>query len=171
MGHFLISHCYQLTALDVEFTVCFCFCRVICGIVALLCIAGTLLEMFVEDECWKFWVQPFRTGQPSSNGIFSRGSLSRNSGLLQSDSEGAPLLNAFPQLHDAGAAPTSVHIQQPRYKGRGECRIEPVDSMTVPSSKLDHLTKITNWVKLKNQQDQVLLNSFPTNGHTLGFCP
>ena len=35
------------------------------------------------------------------------------------------------------------------------------------------LLKVPNWIKLKNKQhhSKVLLsNSFPTNGHTLGFC-
>ena len=40
-------------------------------------------------------------------------------------------------------------------------------------SKTDEFYKITNWLKLKNRQhhSKVLLNSFPMNGHTLGFCP
>ena len=39
-------------------------------------------------------------------------------------------------------------------------------------SKTDNISKITNWVKMKNKQlhSKVLLNSFPTNGHTLEFC-
>ena len=39
-------------------------------------------------------------------------------------------------------------------------------------SKIDKFSKIANWVKLKNKQhhSKVLLNSFPMNGHTLGFC-
>ena len=45
--------------------------------------------------------------------------------------------------------------------------------LTVPSPKLINVSKITNWINLKTQQFQskVLLNSFPMNGHTLGFCP
>ena len=40
-------------------------------------------------------------------------------------------------------------------------------------SKIDKFCKITNWVKLTTKQhhSKVLLNSFPMNGHTLGFCP
>ena len=40
-------------------------------------------------------------------------------------------------------------------------------------SKIDKFSKITNWVKLINKQhhSKVLLNSFPMNGETLGFCP
>ena len=40
-------------------------------------------------------------------------------------------------------------------------------------SKTDKFSKITIWVKLKSKQShsKVLLNSFPMNGHTLGFCP
>ena len=43
----------------------------------------------------------------------------------------------------------------------------------MPSRKIDKLSKITNWVKLKNKQnhDKVLLSSFPMNGHSLGFWP
>ena len=38
-------------------------------------------------------------------------------------------------------------------------------------STIDKCSKITNWVKLKNKhQSKVLLNSFPMNGVTLGFC-
>ena len=39
--------------------------------------------------------------------------------------------------------------------------------------KIDKVSKITNWVKLKNKQhhSKVLLNRFLINGHTLGFCP
>ena len=44
-------------------------------------------------------------------------------------------------------------------------------------SKLDNFSKSTNWVKsLKKKpskhqhHSKVLLNSFPMNGHTLGFC-
>ena len=38
--------------------------------------------------------------------------------------------------------------------------------------QIDKFSKVTNWVKLKNKQphSKVLLNSFPMNGHTLGFC-
>ena len=38
-------------------------------------------------------------------------------------------------------------------------------------SKIDKFPKITNWLKLKNKQhhSNVLLNSFPMNGHTAGF--
>ena len=35
-------------------------------------------------------------------------------------------------------------------------------------SKIDKLSKNTNWVKLYHK---VLLDSFPMNGDTLGFCP
>ena len=40
-------------------------------------------------------------------------------------------------------------------------------------SKIAKFSKITNWAKLKNKQhrSKVLLNSFPTNGRTFGFCP
>ena len=34
--------------------------------------------------------------------------------------------------------------------------------------KIDKFSKITKWVQLKNIQHH---NSFPMNGHTLGFCP
>ena len=39
--------------------------------------------------------------------------------------------------------------------------------------KIDKFSQITNWAKLKSKQHHstVLLNSFPMNGHTLGFCP
>ena len=37
-------------------------------------------------------------------------------------------------------------------------------------SKTDKFSKISNWGKLKNKHSKVLLNSFPMNGHTLGFC-
>ena len=39
-------------------------------------------------------------------------------------------------------------------------------------SKTDKFSNITNWVKVKDKQHQskVQLNSFPMNGHTLGFC-
>ena len=40
-------------------------------------------------------------------------------------------------------------------------------------SKTDKFSTIgENWAKLKTKQhhSKVLLNSFPTNGHTLGFC-
>ena len=39
--------------------------------------------------------------------------------------------------------------------------------------KLKNFPQIRNWVQLKNKQhhSKVMLNSFPTNGHTLGFCP
>ena len=39
-------------------------------------------------------------------------------------------------------------------------------------SKIDKCSKITNCFKLKNKhhQSKPLLNSFPMNGHTLGFC-
>ena len=33
---------------------------------------------------------------------------------------------------------------------------------------IDKFSKITNWIK---HQSKVLHNSFPMNGHTLGFCP
>ena len=41
------------------------------------------------------------------------------------------------------------------------------------STKTYKFSKITNWVQLKNKQhhSKVLLNSFPMNGHSLGFCP
>ena len=42
--------------------------------------------------------------------------------------------------------------------------------LTMPSPKLIKLSKITNWVNLKNKQQhhsKVLLNSFAMNGHTL----
>ena len=42
-------------------------------------------------------------------------------------------------------------------------------------SEIDKFSKITNWVKYKKTHKQhhsnVLLNSVPMNGHTLGFCP
>ena len=40
-------------------------------------------------------------------------------------------------------------------------------------SKIYKFPKISNWVKLKNKQhhSKVLLDSFPMNDHTLGFCP
>ena len=39
--------------------------------------------------------------------------------------------------------------------------------------KIDKFSNITNWVKLNHRQfhSKVLLNSFPMNDHTLGFCP
>ena len=39
-------------------------------------------------------------------------------------------------------------------------------------SKIVKFSKITTWVKLNDKQhhSKVLLNSFPMNGHTLGFC-
>ena len=38
-------------------------------------------------------------------------------------------------------------------------------------SNIDKISKITNWVKNKQQHIKVPPNSFPMNGHTLGFCP
>ena len=40
-------------------------------------------------------------------------------------------------------------------------------------SKTENFSRITNRVKLKNKQhhSKVMLNSFPMNGHTLGFFP
>ena len=40
-------------------------------------------------------------------------------------------------------------------------------------SKIDKVPKIVNWVKLKNKQhhSKLMLNRFPMNGHTFGFCP
>ena len=39
--------------------------------------------------------------------------------------------------------------------------------LTVPSSKLINRIKLKTW---ENGNTNVLLNSFPMNGHTLGFC-
>ena len=52
-------------------------------------------------------------------------------------------------------------------------KIDVVLSLSQCKSKVDKFSKITNWVKLKNKRyhSKVLLNSFPTNGHTVGFCP
>ena len=41
----------------------------------------------------------------------------------------------------------------------------------VPSPKLIKLPKISiNMGKMEQEHSDVLLNSFPMNGHTLGFC-
>ena len=54
------------------------------------------------------------------------------------------------------------------------CKFVVINPFTSDSakSKIDKFSKITNWVKLKNKQhhSKVLLNSFPMNGRTLGFC-
>ena len=40
-------------------------------------------------------------------------------------------------------------------------------------SKIVKFSKITKWVELKKKEhhSKVLLNSFPLNAYTLGFCP
>ena len=57
-------------------------------------------------------------------------------------------------------------------KGRNTLHVTATITLTLPSP-VDEFSKITNWVKLKNKQhhSNVRLNSFPMNGHTLGFCP
>ena len=49
----------------------------------------------------------------------------------------------------------------------------PFTPDSAESKIIDKFPKIPKWVKLKNKQhhSKVLLNSFPMNGHTLGFCP
>ena len=55
------------------------------------------------------------------------------------------------------------------------CRIPKIKPFTPDSakSKIDKFLKMTIWVKFKNKQhhSKVLLNSFPLNGQTKGFCP
>ena len=46
-------------------------------------------------------------------------------------------------------------------------------SLDHAKSKINTFSKLSNWGKLNNKQhrSKVLLNSFPKNGHTSGFCP
>ena len=46
-------------------------------------------------------------------------------------------------------------------------------TLDIAKSKIDKFSNIANWQKLTNKQIhcKVVLNSFPVNGHTLGFFP
>ena len=65
-----------------------------------------------------------------------------------------------------------VPILESRYIGDNCSFFDPLTPDSA-KSKIDRNSRITNWVKLKTKQhhSKVLLNSFPMNGHTLGFCP
>ena len=75
-----------------------------------------------------------------------------------------------------GLSPDDLRLKSPSCKRRKhqlkkqKNRKQSSDST---KSKIDGFSKIINWVILENKQHHrnVLQNSFPINGHTLGLCP
>lgn len=88
---------------------------VVCIIIAWLCLVGTLVDMCVVQESWKFWVRSEveygRVPQSDESGLLANGFSNH------SDGEAAPLLSAH--RHGDSLNGSSVHIHQPNKKERG----------------------------------------------------
>ena len=78
-----------------------------CIVIACLCLAGTLADMCVVQESWKFWIK----GQVEYAKIPRSGGFSNHS-----DGEAAPLLSSD---YGYSANGSSVQVYQPNQKERG----------------------------------------------------
>ena len=92
---------------------------VVCIIIACICLAGTLVDMCVVQESWKFWIRSevefARVPQSDESGLLSNGFSNHT------DEEVAPLLGGS---YGDSSINSSVHVYQPNQKERGNvmCR-------------------------------------------------